>query len=44
MKKLINGPDEFLRDGLDGMALAHADLLVLDEQRRYLRRRQTTPG
>lgn len=44
MKKLINGPDEFMRDGLDGMALAHADLLVLDEQRRYLRRRQTTPG
>jgi len=44
MKKLINGPDELLRDGLDGMALAHADLLVLDEQRRYLRRRQTTPG
>jgi len=44
MKKLINGPDEFLRDGLDGMALAHADLLVLDEQRRYLRRRLTTPG
>ncbi|MCX5946968.1 MAG: dihydroxyacetone kinase subunit DhaK [Cyanobacteria bacterium] len=44
MKKLINGPDEFLRDGLDGMALAHADLLVLDEQRRYLRRRQATPG
>ena len=44
MKKLINGPDEFLRDGLDGMALAHADLLVLDEQRRYLRRRQVTPG
>ena len=44
MKKLINGPDAFLSDGLDGMALAHADLLVLDEQRRYLRRRQVTPG
>ncbi len=44
MKKLINGPDAFLRDGLDGMALAHPELLVLDEQRRFLRRRQPSPG
>ena len=44
MKKLINGPEAFLRDGLDGMALAHPELLVLDAQRRFLRRRQLSPG
>ncbi|EAQ76488.1 MULTISPECIES: dihydroxyacetone kinase subunit DhaK [unclassified Synechococcus] len=44
MKKLINGAEGFLHDGLDGLALAHGDLLVLGEGRRFLRRRQLDPA
>jgi dihydroxyacetone kinase-like protein len=29
MKKLINSPEAFVRDGLAGMALAHADLIAV---------------
>src|SRR5512137_2839474 len=44
MKKLINGAEGFLHDGLDGLALAHGDLLVLGAERRFLRRRQLDPA
>src|ERR1700730_5919217 len=37
MKKLINAADDVLAESLDGFAAAHADLVVLGEQRKYLR-------
>lgn len=39
MKKLINRPDQVLAESLDGFAAAHADLVVLDSERRFVRRR-----
>src|SRR5271157_4853912 len=44
MKKLINAVDDVLAESLDGFAAAHADLVVLGEERKYLRRRTLTPG
>ena len=42
MKKLINAADDVLAESLDGFAAAHADLVVLGEQRKYVRRRHLT--
>src|SRR5271157_4013919 len=42
MKKLINAVDDVLAESLDGFAAAHADLVVLGEERKYLRRRTLT--
>ena len=39
MKKLINSPDTLVADWLDGFAAAHADILVMGPQRKFLRRR-----
>ena len=44
MKKLINTADDVLAESLDGFVAAHADLVVLGEQRKYVRRRHLTPG
>jgi dihydroxyacetone kinase-like protein len=44
MKKLINATDTVLADSLDGFALAHADLVTLDTERRFVRRRSLAPG
>src|SRR5271165_3602942 len=44
MKKLINAVDDVLVESLDGFAAAHADLVVLGEERKYLRRRTLTQG
>jgi len=44
MKKLINAVDDVLAESLDGFAAAHADLVVLGEERKYLRRRTLTQG
>jgi dihydroxyacetone kinase-like protein len=44
MKKLINAVDDVLAESLDGFAAAHADLVTLGEGRKYVRRRQLTPG
>ena len=44
MKKLINAPETVLAESLDGFALAHADLVVLDPERRFVRRRTLASG
>src|SRR6476660_8372860 len=44
MKKLINSADTVLEESLDGLASAHADLLVLGPERKFVRRRTLKPG
>ncbi len=44
MKKLINAPETVLAESLDGFALAHANLVELGEERKFVRRKQLTPG
>ncbi len=41
MKKLINSPDRVLAEALDGFAAAHALVVALDPERRFVRRRIT---
>jgi phosphoenolpyruvate---glycerone phosphotransferase subunit DhaK len=43
MKKLINSPETLLAESLDGFAAAHADIVVLGPERKFLRRRTLTP-
>lgn len=44
MKKLINTPDAIVAESLDGFAAAHADIVVLGEARKFVRRKTLTPG
>ena len=44
MKKLINSPETLLAESLDGFAAAHADIVVLGAERKFVRRRTLTPG
>src|SRR5215510_14611322 len=44
MKKLINGPETVLAEALDGFAAAHADIVALGEERKFVRRRTLKPG
>lgn len=44
MKKLINATDDLLAESLDGFAAAHADIVVLDAARKFVRRRTLKPG
>ena len=44
MKKLINAVDTILAESLDGFAAAHADILALGEDRKFVRRRTPKPG
>ena len=44
MKKLINGTETVLAESLDGFAAAHADIVVLGEERKFVRRRRLKPG
>ncbi|MCU0870011.1 MAG: dihydroxyacetone kinase subunit DhaK [Burkholderiales bacterium] len=44
MKKLVDSPDTVLAQSLDGFCAAHADLVVADADRRFVRRRTPTPG
>jgi dihydroxyacetone kinase-like protein len=44
MKKFLNSPDTLLAESLDGFAVAHADIVILGEGRKFLRRRSPTPG
>jgi dihydroxyacetone kinase-like protein len=44
MKKLINAPDEVLAESLDGFAAAHADIVELGPERKFVRRRALAPG
>ena len=44
MKKLINAPETALAESLDGFAAAHADIVLLAPERRFVRRRTMTAG
>src|SRR5712672_1340758 len=44
MKKLINGADTVLEESLDGFAAAHADILLLGAERKFVRRAALRPG
>ena len=44
MKKLINAIDALLPESLDGFAAAHADIVSLGEERKFVRRRQLSAG
>lgn len=43
MKKFLNDPDTLLREALEGMALAHPDLLVAHFEPTFVRRAQVSP-
>ena len=44
MKKLINAVDEVLAESLDGFVAAHADILAMGAERKFVRRRTLTAG
>ncbi|MGH6638991.1 MAG: dihydroxyacetone kinase subunit DhaK [Polaromonas sp.] len=44
MKNLINHVDTILAESLDGFAAAHADIVVLGEEREFVRRKHIKPG
>src|SRR6266702_7110386 len=44
MKKLINATDSILTESLDGFAAAHADILLLGAERKFVRRRTLKQG
>jgi len=44
MKKLINGVDTVLSESLAGLVAAHADILVLGEEAKFVRRARLKPG
>ena len=44
MKMLINSAETVLEESLDGFAAAHADILLLGAERKFVRRRSLKPG
>ena len=44
MKKLINDVDDVLAESLDGFAAAHADIVTLGAERKFVRRQDLKPG
>jgi dihydroxyacetone kinase-like protein len=44
MKKLINDIDDVLAESLDGFAAAHADIVSLGAERKFVQRRSLKPG
>src|SRR5881392_1429030 len=44
MKKLINDVDDVLAESLDGFAVAHADIVTLGSERKFVRRKELKPG
>ena len=44
MKKFLNSPETLLAESLDGFAAAHADIVALGEERKFVRRHMLTPG
>jgi len=44
VKKLINAPETVLAESLDGFAAAHAGIVALGEERKFVRRRTLKPG
>jgi phosphoenolpyruvate---glycerone phosphotransferase subunit DhaK len=44
MKKLMNATESMLAESLDGFAAAHAGIVVLGDERKFVRRRVLKPG
>ena len=44
MKRLMNAVETMLDESLDGFAAAHADIVELGAERKFVRRRRVTPG
>src|SRR5271169_6316770 len=44
MKKFLNSPETLLDESLDGFVDAHSDIVVVGEERKFVRRRTLTPG
>src|SRR2546423_4473669 len=44
MKKLINAPDSVLAESLAGFAAAHADIVSLGAENKFVRRRELKSG
>ncbi len=44
MKKFLNSPESLLDESLDGFAAAHADIVVLGDERKFIRRKALKPG
>jgi dihydroxyacetone kinase-like protein len=44
MKKLINATETLLAESLDGFCAAHSDILVMGEERKFIRRKALKPG
>ncbi|AZO04870.1 MULTISPECIES: dihydroxyacetone kinase subunit DhaK [unclassified Mesorhizobium] len=44
MKKFMNTVDTVLTESLDGFAAAHADILVLGDDHKFIRRKELKPG
>ncbi|WP_027166095.1 dihydroxyacetone kinase subunit DhaK [Mesorhizobium sp. WSM3224] len=44
MKKFLNSVDTVLTESLDGFAAAHADILVLGDEHKFIRRKELKPG
>jgi len=44
MKKFLNSPNTLLEESLDGFVSAHADIVVAGEERKFIRRKNLTPG
>ncbi len=44
MKKFLNSPSTLLDESLDGFAAAHADIVTLGAERKFVRRKTLTPG
>jgi phosphoenolpyruvate---glycerone phosphotransferase subunit DhaK len=44
LKKLINAVDDVLTESLDGFVAAHADILVLGDGHKFVRRKNLKPG
>jgi len=43
MKKFLNSPDTVLTESLDGFAIAHAGIVAMGEERKFIRRAKLTP-
>ena len=44
MKKLINAVDTVIAESLDGFAAAHSNIVVLGDERKFVRRKSLKPG
>lgn len=44
MKKLINAVADVLHESIDGFAAAHADIVALGAERKFIRRKELKPG